>query len=100
MKNKCFLFFQGRYNLSLPTVTFSCGKTWDASISDRVETGFWPATVCFETLYTVDLLTTYEDLRMTVPGMSQQAFVSMLGQHTKLFSWVSTSLKQMSTSLT
>lgn len=92
---KIFIYiYLGRYNLSLPTVTCSCGKTWDVSISDLVESGYWPATVHFETLYTVDLFTTYEDLKITAPGMSRQAFV---GMRTKLFGRVSTSLKQLST---
>ncbi|ROL54010.1 hypothetical protein DPX16_15608 [Anabarilius grahami] len=33
----------------------------------------------------VDLFTTYEDLKITAPGMSRQAFVSMLECRTKLF---------------
>ncbi|KAF4116508.1 hypothetical protein G5714_003997 [Onychostoma macrolepis] len=70
----------GRYNLFLPSVNCSCGKTLPVTISDLVESGYWPATVNFETLYLVDLFTTYEDLKITAPGMSRQAFVS-----TKLF---------------
>lgn len=57
------------------------------------------ATVHFETLYTVDLFTTYEDLKITAPGMSRQAFVGMLEQRTKVFGRVSTSLKKLSTTL-
>ncbi|XP_058499448.1 uncharacterized protein LOC131468831 [Solea solea] len=75
----------GRYNLFLPSVNCSCGKTLSVTISDLVESGYWPATVNFETLYMVDLFTTYEDLKITAPGMSRQAFVSMLECRTKLF---------------
>ncbi|XDV14312.1 hypothetical protein PO909_014584 [Leuciscus waleckii] len=75
----------GRYNLFLPSVNCSCGKTLPVTISDLVESGYWPATVNFETLYMVDLFTTYEDLKITAPGMSRQAFVSMLECRTKLF---------------
>ncbi|KAG7499900.1 hypothetical protein JOB18_002397 [Solea senegalensis] len=75
----------GRYNLFLPSVSCSCGKTLSVTISDLVESGYWPATVNFETLYMVDLFTTYEDLKITAPGMSRQAFVSMLECRTKLF---------------
>ncbi|XP_059370900.1 uncharacterized protein LOC132108245 [Carassius carassius] len=75
----------GRYNLFLPSVNCSCGKTLPVTISDLVESGYWPATVNFETLYLVDLFTTYEDLKITAPGMSRQAFVSMLECRTKLF---------------
>jgi len=58
-------------------------------MSDLVESGYWPATVNFETLYMVDLFTTYEDLKITAPRMSRQAFVSMLECRTKLFGRVS-----------
>ncbi|XP_029916449.1 uncharacterized protein LOC115365531 [Myripristis murdjan] len=84
-KQVILIGMNGRYNLSLPTVSCSCGKTWDVTISHLVESGYWPATVNFETLYTVDLFTTYEDLKITAPGMSRQAFVAMLEQRTKLF---------------
>ncbi|KAA8587667.1 hypothetical protein FQN60_016529, partial [Etheostoma spectabile] len=39
----------------------------------------------------VDFFTTYEDLKITAPGMSRQAFVSMLEGRTKLFEqWMET----------
>ncbi|KAI4801695.1 hypothetical protein KUCAC02_019573 [Chaenocephalus aceratus] len=75
----------GRYNLFLPQINCTCGKTWSIGMGDLVESGYWPATVNFETLYAVDLFTTYEDLKITAPGMSRQAFVSMLEHRTKLF---------------
>ncbi|MEQ2177023.1 hypothetical protein GOODEAATRI_034268, partial [Goodea atripinnis] len=50
-----------------------------------VESCYWPATVHFETFYAVDLFITYEDLKITAPGMSRQAFMGMLEQRTKLF---------------
>ncbi|KAK5895521.1 hypothetical protein CgunFtcFv8_009208 [Champsocephalus gunnari] len=75
----------GRYNLFLPQINCTCRKTWSIGMGDLVESGYWPATVNFETLYAVDLFTTYEDLKITAPGMSQQAFVSMLEHRTKLF---------------
>ncbi|KAM7423442.1 hypothetical protein PAMA_000001 [Pampus argenteus] len=55
------------------------------AISDLVESGYWPATVNFETFYMMDLFTMYEDLKITATGMSRQAFVSMLECRTKLF---------------
>ncbi|XP_038137468.1 uncharacterized protein LOC119781158 isoform X2 [Cyprinodon tularosa] len=75
----------GRYNLFLPLVNCSCGKTLPVTINDLVDSGYWPATANFETLYMVDLFTTYEDLKVSAPGMSRQAFVSMLQCRTKLF---------------
>ncbi|XP_034556273.1 uncharacterized protein LOC117824805 isoform X2 [Notolabrus celidotus] len=84
-KQVILIGMNGRYNLSLPTLSCSCGKTLSVSIGDLVESGYWQATVNFETVYEVDLFTTYEDLKITAPGMSRQAFVSMLEQRTKLF---------------
>ena len=60
-------------------------------IADLVESGYWPATVNFETLYAVDLFSTFEDLKVAAPGMSRQAFVSMLEHRTKVFGRVSIS---------
>ncbi|XP_053733538.1 uncharacterized protein LOC128766146 isoform X2 [Synchiropus splendidus] len=66
----CYVHILGRYNVSLPTVSCSCGKALDVGISELIESGYWPATVNFETMYTVDLFATYEDLKITAPGMS------------------------------
>ncbi|KAK5889880.1 hypothetical protein CesoFtcFv8_013458 [Champsocephalus esox] len=58
----------GRYNLFLPQINCTCGKTWSIGLGDLVESGYWPATVNFETLYAVDLFTTHEDLKITFQG--------------------------------
>ncbi|KAF3851721.1 hypothetical protein F7725_013493 [Dissostichus mawsoni] len=92
-KEVILIGINGRYNLFLPQINCTCGKTWSIGIGDLVESGYWPATVNFETLYAVDLFTTYEDLKITAPGMSRQAFVSMLEHRTKLFGRVSTRWK-------
>ncbi|KAJ4924367.1 hypothetical protein JOQ06_000607, partial [Pogonophryne albipinna] len=84
-KEVILIGINGRYNLFLPQINCTCGKTWSIGMGDLAESGYWPATVNFETLYAVDLFTTYEDLKITAPGMSRQAFVSMLEHRTKLF---------------
>ncbi|XP_024128979.1 uncharacterized protein LOC112147084 [Oryzias melastigma] len=84
-KQVILIGMNGRYNLSLPKATCSCGKTWDAGIGDLVQSGYWPATVNFKTLYTLDLVAYYEDLKVTAPEMSRHAFVGMLEQRTKVF---------------
>lgn len=84
-----FSQFTGRYNLLLPNATCSCGKSWSPGMDDLVDCGYWPATVNFETLYDVNLFTTYEDLKITAPAMSRQAFISMLDHRTKLYGRVS-----------
>ncbi|KAK5911767.1 hypothetical protein CesoFtcFv8_001706 [Champsocephalus esox] len=57
----------------LPQINCTCRKTWSIGLGDLVESGYWPVTVNFETLYAVDLFTTYKDLKITAPGMSRQA---------------------------
>ncbi|KAI4799681.1 hypothetical protein KUCAC02_016746 [Chaenocephalus aceratus] len=83
----------GRYNLFLPQIKCPCGKTWSIGLGDLAESGYRPATVHVETLYAVDLFTTYEDLKIAAPGMSRQAFVSMLEHRTELFGRLSTRWK-------
>ncbi|KAJ4937297.1 hypothetical protein JOQ06_001876 [Pogonophryne albipinna] len=92
-KEVILIGINGRYNLFLPQINCTCGKTWSIGMDDLVESGYWPATVNFETLYAVDMFTTYEDLKITAPGMSRQTFVSMLEHRTKLFGRVSTRWK-------
>ncbi|XP_062414077.1 uncharacterized protein LOC134122785 isoform X1 [Pungitius pungitius] len=84
-KQVILIGMNGRYNLSLPCVSCPCGKSWSLDIGDLVDSGYWPATANFDTLYTVDLFSTFEDLKITAPGMSRQAFVSMLEHRTKVF---------------
>ena len=88
-EQEIIVFLSGRYNLFLSSVNCSCGNTLPETITDLVESGYWPATINFETLYMVDLFTTYEDLKITAPGMSRHAFVSMPECRTKLFGRVS-----------
>ncbi|XP_035006830.1 uncharacterized protein LOC118103835 [Hippoglossus stenolepis] len=84
-KQVILIGMNGRFNLSLPHGSCSCGKTCSVDIADLVKSGYWPATVNFETLYAVDLFSTFEDLKVAAPGMSRQAFVSMLEHRTKVF---------------
>ncbi|KAM4530957.1 uncharacterized protein PAE49_023263 isoform 3-T4 [Odontesthes bonariensis] len=84
-KQVILIGMNGRYNLSLPRVSCPCGKSLSVDMGDLVDGGYWPATSNFDTLYTVDLFSTYEDLKITAPGMSRQAFVSMLDHRTKVF---------------
>ncbi|XP_067270736.1 uncharacterized protein [Pseudorasbora parva] len=42
--------FNGRYNLTLPSLESSCcGKTWEVGLSDLLNSGYWPASIHFET---------------------------------------------------
>jgi len=47
--------------------------------------GYWPGTVGFQTIYQVDLFKSFEDLKITAPGLSRQAFVKMLQQRSQQF---------------
>ncbi|CAM4597223.1 unnamed protein product [Leuciscus chuanchicus] len=70
---------RGRYDLSLPLITCkSCLKSWTPEVKDLILNGYWPGTIEFQTVYTVDLFSTFEDFKVTAPGLSRQAFVRML----------------------
>ncbi|XP_067220129.1 uncharacterized protein [Chanodichthys erythropterus] len=74
-----FININGRYDLSLPLVTCkSCLKSWTPEVKDLILNGYWPGTIEFQTVYTVDLFSTFEDFKVTAPGLSRQAFVRML----------------------
>ncbi|XP_073720821.1 uncharacterized protein [Misgurnus anguillicaudatus] len=74
-----FINIKGRYDLSLPLVTCkSCLKSWTPEVKDLILNGYWPGTSEFQTVYTVDLFSTFEDFKVTAPGLSRQAFVRML----------------------
>ncbi|XP_026119146.1 uncharacterized protein LOC113098333 [Carassius auratus] len=74
-----FININGRYDLYLPLVTCkSCLKSGTPEVKDLILNGYWPGTIEFQTVYTVDLFSTFEDFKVTAPGLSRQAFVRML----------------------
>lgn len=87
----CVLFFSfdifaGRYDMFLPVMTCrTCLASWKPEVGDLLCSGYWPGTVEFQTIYQLDLFTSFEDLKITAPGLSRQAFVKMLQQRSQRF---------------
>ena len=76
----------GRYDLSLPLVTCkSCLKTWTPGLKDLQSNGYWPGNVDFQTVYSTDVFHTFEEFKVSAPGLSRQAFVKMLVDRTSNF---------------
>lgn len=77
-------FIIGRYNLTLPSLeTSCCGKTWAVGLSDLLKSGYWPASIHFETVYEAGLFRSFLDLKLFAPGLSRQAFLGMLDRRTE-----------------
>ena len=76
----------GRYDLSLPLVTCkSCFKSWTPGFKDLQSNGYWPGNVDFQTVYSTDVFHTFEEFKVSAPGLSRQAFVKMLVDRTSNF---------------
>ena len=78
------LFFSlGRYDLHLPRyVCQTCLQQWAPDVRDLVRSGYWPASANASTIYTVDLLNTFQELKLISPGFSRQALAKMLEHRT------------------
>ena len=85
-----FFLFVGRYDLSMPEMACdSCQANWSAGLEDLIKNEYWPATIHFATLYSIDIFYSFEELKMAAPGLSCQAFLRMLDQRTVRFGRVS-----------
>ncbi|KAK6296536.1 hypothetical protein J4Q44_G00326780 [Coregonus suidteri] len=77
---------EGRYNLSLPALNCTgCLRHWTVGLDELIKSGYWPSTVTHQTIFTVDLFKSVEDMKVLAPGCSRQAFVGMLDGRTKHF---------------
>ncbi|XP_059378247.1 uncharacterized protein LOC132114148 [Carassius carassius] len=76
----------GCYDVFLPVMNCrACLASWTPEVVDLLFSGYWPGTGEFQTIYKVDLFTSFEDLKITAPGLSRQAFVKMLQQRSQQF---------------
>ncbi|XP_073730076.1 uncharacterized protein [Misgurnus anguillicaudatus] len=76
----------GRYDMFLPVMNCrTCLASWTPEVGDLLCSGYWPGTVGFQTIYQVDLFTSFEELKITAPALSRQAFVKMLQQRSQQF---------------
>ncbi|XP_042607829.1 uncharacterized protein LOC122142195 [Cyprinus carpio] len=73
----------GRYDLRLPQIRCkACEATWIPAVDDLIHNDYWPATSHYSTVYATDVLFSFEEMKVTAPGMSSQAFLRMLDQRT------------------
>ncbi|KAM9400839.1 uncharacterized protein ACWYII_030647 [Salvelinus alpinus] len=76
----------GRYNVTVPVLTCTtCFSSWTANLADLIKNGYWPATVNCDTIYQVDLFSSFEELKVSDPGMSCLVFMLILEQRTDFF---------------
>ena len=66
-----------------------CNTTWETGVEYLIQSGYWPATLNFATIYEADLFNSFEDMKMASPGLSLQAFLRMLDKRTLRFGRVS-----------
>ncbi|XP_075328755.1 uncharacterized protein LOC142387450 [Odontesthes bonariensis] len=70
---------QGPYNLCLPAVSCPhCSSKWTPGISNLMNCKYWPATANCRMLFKFDVLTSFEQMKLASPALSQQAFIRML----------------------
>ncbi|CAL8363205.1 unnamed protein product [Boreogadus saida] len=74
----------GRYDLHQPLyVCQTCQQQRTPDMKDFLQSGYWPASVNTSTLYTLDLLSSFQELKVISPGFSRQAFAKLLEHRTK-----------------
>ncbi|XP_016412891.1 uncharacterized protein LOC107743944 [Sinocyclocheilus rhinocerous] len=75
----------GRFDLHQPLyVCQTCQHQWTPDLKDHLRSGYWPASVTSSTLYTLDLLSSFQQLKVISPGFSRQAFAKLLEHRTKI----------------
>lgn len=81
---KFTFLFQGRFDLHQPLYEcHMCQRQWAPDSKDLFRSGYWPASVSNTTLYTLDLLSSFQELKVIAPGFSRQAFAKLLEHRTK-----------------
>ncbi|XP_051968411.1 uncharacterized protein LOC127633392 [Xyrauchen texanus] len=78
-KQTVLVTINGPYNLCLPCISCPlCSSKWTSGISDLLEYRYWPATSSCQMLFKFDLFTSFEQMKLASPALSQQAFIRML----------------------
>ncbi|XP_056144681.1 uncharacterized protein LOC130120088 [Lampris incognitus] len=60
-----------------------CLQRWTPDLKDLIKSGYWPASSHSQTLYTIDLFHSFQDLKVISPGFSGQAFAKLLEHRTR-----------------
>ncbi|GAA6081423.1 uncharacterized protein LOC125139385, partial [Tachysurus ichikawai] len=61
----------------------TCQQQWTPDSKDLLRSGYWPASVSNSMMYTLDLLSSFQELKAIAPGFSRQAFAKLLEHRTK-----------------
>ncbi len=69
--------------MHLPNVLCKvCLAQWTPDMSDLIRSGYWPASVNADTLFSVDVFSTFEEMKTIAPSLSRQGFLQMLERRT------------------
>ncbi|TKS69391.1 S-antigen protein [Collichthys lucidus] len=78
-KQTVLVTINGPYNLCLPVVCCPlCDYKWTPGINDLLGCRYWPATTSCQLLFKFDVFTSFEEMKLASPALSQQAFLRML----------------------
>ena len=81
-----FFLFLGRYDFHLPNLLCKvCLAKWAPDKSNLISSGYWPASVNAETLFSVDVFNSFEEMKTVAPSLSRQGFLQMLERRTHHF---------------
>lgn len=73
------ILFSGPYNLCLPVLCCPvCEYKWTPGMKDLLACRYWPATTSCQLLFKFDVFTSFEEMKLASPALSQQAFLRML----------------------
>ncbi|XP_078024482.1 uncharacterized protein LOC144463592 [Epinephelus lanceolatus] len=76
----------GRYDLHMPNLLCRlCLAQWTPDRGDLIKSGYWAATVHADTLFSMDVFSTFEEMKTVAPSLSRQAFLRMLESRTVHF---------------
>ncbi|KAI4829812.1 hypothetical protein KUCAC02_001477, partial [Chaenocephalus aceratus] len=57
----------GRHDLSMPELScHTCDATRAAGLDDLIQSGYWPATLHFSTMYETDVFYSFEEMKMAI----------------------------------
>ena len=71
------ILFSGPHNLCLPVVCCSlCNYKWTPGLNELLGCRYWPATTSCQLKF--DVFTSFEEMKLASPALSQQAFLRML----------------------
>ncbi|KAL7384076.1 hypothetical protein ABVT39_023702 [Epinephelus coioides] len=73
----------GRYDLHMPNLLCRfCLAQWTPDGGDFIKRGYWAATVHADTLFSIDVFSTFKEMKTVAPSLSRQAFLQMLESRT------------------